>query len=525
MFRNTSVGMRLVYLIAFNSLLLIGIGIAALVAIRQSNEAMRHIYGSQLAASKLLADARSNQMLVRVLLDQAAFAPDSPEMAKRIAGAEGFMQKSIEAWAAYNALDHSAEEQRLAEEVGAKRDAFFNNGVKPLVEALRNGDRDAIGRYVMETIPALDRELNARGGELAAMQLASAKSEYDTSQDNYRMFMQGAAVLITLGVLLGIGVAWLIRASIVRPLAEMLSQFEKIAVGDLSADIPSAGRNEIGRLMDGLRRMQQSLSAMVRDLRSGSSQIATASQEIATGNTDLSQRTEEQAASLQQTAANMERLAETVKQNASSARQASALSVDASAIAAEGGRVVNQVIETMGNINTASTKIVDIIAVIEGIAFQTNILALNAAVEAARAGEQGRGFAVVASEVRTLAQRSSGAAKEIKDLINNSVAQVANGTALVDQAGQTMEKMVDAVQRVERIMAEISRASAEQSSGIGQMATAISQMDSVTQQNAALVEEAAAVAESLEEQAARLNEAVAAFRLSQLDDRKLLVVH
>ena len=523
MFRNTSVGMRLVYLIAFNSMLLIGTGIAALMALKQSNEVTRHIYSSQLTASKLLADARSNQVLVRVLLDQAAFAPDAPDAATRITAAESFMQKSHEAWTAYSAMERSAEEQRLAAEVSARRDAFFNDGVKPLVSALRSGDRDAIGRHVMATIPALDRQLNARGSELAAMQLASAKTEYDTSQDNYSMFMRGAIGFIIFGVLLGIGVASLIRASIVQPLAEMMTHFDRIAVGDLSAHIPPAGRNEIGRLMEGLRRMQHSLSAMVHDLRAGSSLIATASQEIASGNADLSQRTEEQAASLQQTAASMERLAETVKQNANSARQASTFSVDASSIAAEGGRVVHQVVDTMKNINAASTKIVDIIGVIEGIAFQTNILALNAAVEAARAGEQGRGFAVVASEVRTLAQRSSGAAKEIKELINNSVTQVANGTALVDQAGQTMDKIVGAVGRVENIMVEISKASAEQSDGIDQVAIAISQMDSVTQQNAALVEEAAAVAESLEEQARKLNDAVAAFRLARLDDKSLLL--
>jgi len=513
MFRNTTVGMRLVYLIAFNSLMLVVAGLASLAALNRSNEVTRHIYTNQLAASAHLADARSNQVLVRVLLDQAAFAPESPEAIKRVTAAQGFMQKSNEAWEAYGKLQHTAEEKALAAEVGQRRDAFFNTGVAGLIKALQAGDKEGLAKHVMEIVPALDRELNSRGGELAARQIDSARREYAASQEEFERFMRYAIGLIALGVLLGAGVAWQIRKSIVKPLGDMMVQFDRIASGDLSGNIGDAGRNEIGHLMNGLQRMQASLSRMVGDLRSGSGLIATATSEIAMGNADLSQRTEEQAASLQETASSMENLALTVRQNADNARQASALSLEASSIAKEGGEVVSQVVQTMDGINNASGRIVDIISVIEGIAFQTNILALNAAVEAARAGEQGKGFAVVASEVRNLAHRSAAAAKEIKELIDNSVRQVSEGTVMVDRAGQTMERIVNAVAKVEGIMSEISRASVEQSTGIDQVSLAVSQMDSVTQQNAALVEQAAAAAESLEEQAEKLNRAVAEFRL------------
>ncbi|MBP9871707.1 MAG: methyl-accepting chemotaxis protein, partial [Nitrosomonas sp.] len=266
--------------------------------------------------------------------------------------------------------------------------------------------------------------------------------------------------------------------------------------------------------LQALKTMNENLQDLVGKVRMSTDQISTASGEIATGNSDLSQRTEEQASSLEETASSMEELTSTVKQNADNARQANQLASGASEIAAKGGTVVGQVVETMSSINESSKKIVDIISVIDGIAFQTNILALNAAVEAARAGEQGRGFAVVATEVRTLAQRSAAAAKEIKELINDSVNKVEDGTRLVDEAGSTMNEIVIAVKRVTDIMSEISAASQEQSSGIEQINQAVTQMDEVTQQNAALVEEAAAAAESMQEQAQALTQAVTRFKLS-----------
>ena len=309
---------------------------------------------------------------------------------------------------------------------------------------------------------------------------------------------------------------YLVRA-ITGPLGAAVGLARRVADGDLSARIEVDSRNEFGQLLGALRDMTASLSGIVGEVRSGSDVIATASSQIAAGNMDLSSRTEQQASAIEETAASVEELTTTVRQNADNARQANNLAATASDVATRGGAVVAEVVDTMGAINESARKIVDIIAVIDGIAFQTNILALNAAVEAARAGEQGRGFAVVASEVRNLAQRSASAAKEIKALITDSVDKVDSGSRLVGQAGATMEDIVQSVRRVADIMAEITAATSEQSAGIEQIHQAISQMDQVTQQNAALVEEAASAAQSLQESAAGLAERVSVFRVEEAE--------
>jgi methyl-accepting chemotaxis protein len=329
-----------------------------------------------------------------------------------------------------------------------------------------------------------------------------------------RMLM---AALAAAAVVFAALFAWLLGRSITRPLQQAVDIARTIAGGDLSRKVGVHGRDETGQLMLALQEMTASLVGIVNNVRHGTDSIAVSSREIAAGNLDLSSRTEQQASSLEETASAMEELTATVKQNADNARQANQLALTASGVASEGGQVVDKVVDTMGAIDASSRKIVDIISVIDGIAFQTNILALNAAVEAARAGEQGRGFAVVAAEVRSLAQRSAAAAREIKGLIGDSVDKVEAGGKLVRQAGATIREVVASVQRVTDIMAEIAAASNEQSAGIEQVNHAISQMDQVTQQNAALVEEAAAAAGSMQEQAANLAGVVGTFRLDAAD--------
>ncbi|MBL0140570.1 MAG: HAMP domain-containing protein [Betaproteobacteria bacterium] len=352
---------------------------------------------------------------------------------------------------------------------------------------------------------------------LLPLKEAGAKATYERSSALNATLTSASVVLaaVLIGLILVV-VIWVMR-SITKSLDEAVNVARQVAGGDLTTAIVVDRRDELGKLLQALGEMQDALRRVVGDVRSSVQDIATASIEIAQGNADLSSRTEEQASSLEETASSMEELTSTVKQNAGNAQQANELAAGASSVAVRGGKVVSQVVETMDGISQSSRKIADIIGVIDGIAFQTNILALNAAVEAARAGEQGRGFAVVASEVRSLAQRSAEAAKEIKSLIQDSVGKVEFGARLVDEAGKTMDEIVTSVKRVTDIMTDITAASQEQSSGIMQVNRAITQMDQVTQQNAALVQEASAAAESLKGQSSRLSQAVAVFRLG--DDR------
>jgi methyl-accepting chemotaxis protein len=344
--------------------------------------------------------------------------------------------------------------------------------------------------------------------ELMNKAAKESEEEYNTARI-LMLSLAGGALLLALFVAIAI------TRSITRPLNDAVKIAETVASGDLTSRIEVRSKDETGQLMQALKNMNESLVSIVGQVRTGTDTIATASAQIASGNQDLSSRTEQQASSLEETASSMEELTSTVRQNADNARQANQLAVTASDIAVKGGTVVSQVVDTMDAINTSSKKIVDIISVIDGIAFQTNILALNAAVEAARAGEQGRGFAVVAAEVRNLAQRSASAAREIKGLIDDSVEKVESGSKLVADAGTTMQEIVGSIQRVTDIMGEITAASVEQSDGIEQVNQAIVQMDQVTQQNAALVEEAAAAAESLQDQAKNLVDVVSVFRTGQ----------
>ncbi|MEN5400333.1 methyl-accepting chemotaxis protein [Achromobacter xylosoxidans] len=400
---------------------------------------------------------------------------------------------------------------RLLEDVRGRYVKSFQ-GVGAL---LKRGERDAARqRLLEETLPLLDG-LQDRVIEISRIQSAEM---VDAGADSQRVIDNAGMlnlILSGLAVVLGGLFAWRVSKSITAPLAQAVSVAETVARGDLGQPIHAVTRDETGRLLRALHDMQDKLAGAVRTIRAGSETISSAAGQIAAGNTDLSSRTEEQAASLEETAASMEELASTVKQNADNARQANQLAASASEVAQRGGAVVSAVVSTMGDISASSRKISEIVSVIDGIAFQTNILALNAAVEAARAGEQGKGFAVVAGEVRSLAQRSAQAAREVKTLIEASVSKVAEGAGQAENAGTTMQEVVASVKRVTDIMGEIAAASQEQASGIEQVNRAVSQMDEVTQQNAALVEEAAAAAGSMQDQAHALVRAVGVFRLSE----------
>jgi methyl-accepting chemotaxis protein len=399
--------------------------------------------------------------------------------------------------------------------IGTARQAYLSSRTQVITDIKAGRANDAQQKLLSEQVPRESAYLNAVQA-LIDFVANQVNIDRDASAASYVNGRDLVMVLAALAVAVGAGCSVLVTRSIVRPLQTAVDAASKVAQGQLRVRLDTLGRDETGQLLQSLHAMTESLAGTVGEIRAGAEQVMTGAQQIARGNDDLSQRTEEQASSLQQTAASMEQLSITVKQNAEGAKHANVLAAKASSTAARGGRVVEKVVETMQGISASSQKVVDIISVIEGIAFQTNILALNAAVEAARAGEQGRGFAVVAGEVRSLAQRSAGAAKEIKELIEESVGRVANGTELVAETGQTMEEIVSSVQHVADIISEIASASDEQTAGIDQVSRAVTQMDQVTQQNAALVEQSAAAAQSLEQQAVKLGDAVAVFKTGDM---------
>ena len=462
------------------------------------------------AANFINATTRTNARLTMALLITDS-ADKVMDLNRRIDQNKIQIDKAM---ATLDKLIYREDGRAMLQDIKEKRGRFVVsfNKVRKLVA---NGQREqAIKVMNEETAQAID----ALQAPITALSDLQRRIVTESSQIVQGKIQQAQAMMLCLaliGLLTGVSAAKLISRSVTLPLNQAVKLAQRVAAGDLSGRVEFKGDDELSRLLQSLQDMNGSLIQIVSDVRSGSSSISTATSEIATGNMDLSQRTEEQASSLQEIAASLEQLTATVQQNLESGRYANQIAGSAADVALKGGNVVAQVVHTMDAINESSRKIADIIGIIDGIAFQTNILALNAAVEAARAGEQGRGFAVVASEVRSLAGRSASAAKEIKDLINHSVGNVAEGCKLVEQAGSTMDEIVVSVRRVADIMHDLTTAAHEQSSGISQINQAMGQMDQVTQGNAALVEQAAAAAQSLEHQARSLVASVDVFKLEE----------
>ncbi|MCY7307876.1 MAG: methyl-accepting chemotaxis protein [Rhodoferax sp.] len=515
---NLKISTRLMLLIGMLCALLIAIGALGLYGITQSNAALQRVYEDRTVPTAQLGEIRALQLGNRLAINIALISPTPELIAHYTAMVEANMDKISSVWAAYMATTLTPEEAKLAQRTAEHRAKFVQEGLKPALARFRANDLKAVEQLMVEKIRPLSRPVEADLDALVQLQIDGAKKEFTAATASFATIRTVSMALIAVGLLFAGLFGFVMVRSIGRQLGAEPGQAaalaQGVAEGDLSAQI-DLRPGDTTSLMAQLKAMQDSLAKVVNNVRGNAEGVATASAQIAQGNIDLSSRTEEQASALEQTAASMEELSSTVKQNADNARQGNQLAQSASSVAVKGGEVVGQVVETMKGINEASRKISDIIGVIDGIAFQTNILALNAAVEAARAGEQGRGFAVVASEVRSLAGRSADAAKEIKGLISTSVERVAHGTALVDQAGVTMTEVVSSIKRVTDIMGEISAASSEQSAGVAQVGEAVTQMDQATQQNAALVEESAAAAESLKGQAQQLVQAVAVFKLGQ----------
>jgi len=511
---NLKISTRLMLLIGMLSALLAAIGALGMYGISQSNTALKYVYENRTVPTGQLGEIKTLLLRNRLAIANALITPTPEVIKERTAQVETNAAAIGKIWDTYMATTLNAEEEQLAKAFAEDRKRFVQEGLMPAVVALRANDMKEAQRVVVEKIRPLFEPVEKSSNALAKLQLDEAGKEYAEAVARYDTIRIVSIASIVVGLLFGGLFGWFTVRSITVPMNRARDAAERVADGDLTVDLRSEGKDETAQLLGALSNMKDNLTRIVGGVRQNAEGVATASAQIAQGNNDLSSRTEEQASALEQTAASMEELSSTVKQNADNARQGNQLAQSASTVAVKGGEVVGQVVETMKGINDSSRKIADIIQVIDGIAFQTNILALNAAVEAARAGEQGRGFAVVASEVRSLAGRSADAAKEIKGLITASVERVEQGSALVDQAGATMSEVVSAIKRVTDIMGEISAASTEQSSGVAQIGEAVTQMDQATQQNAALVEESAAAAESLKAQAQQLVQAVSVFKLA-----------
>jgi methyl-accepting chemotaxis protein-1 (serine sensor receptor) len=513
MFANLTIRTRLIGTMALLGLLIIFIGVRGIQALHTSNDVLKDVNSNAMVSMKAIYEAQIQIDRARLSLDRIAMAPDAANVPETLKRTQDFIDNSDKLWKTYYSLPFGEGEKALADQVAAQREALIKQGILVAIKAITDKNKPEIDRMMLSEVTRLFRLYTDSSEKLTTYQLKSTTEQYEASQAAYQRNLTLAIAAIVIGIALAAFSGLLLLRAVMGPLNQALTLFNAMADGNLANRIEHGRKDEMGAMMEGLGAMQERLADTVRSVREGSDAIATASSEIAAGNLDLSRRTEQQAASLEETASSLEELTSTVRQNSDNARQANTLASSASDIAIKGGELVSRVIGTMGSITESSDKIADIIGVIDGIAFQTNILALNAAVEAARAGEQGRGFAVVATEVRNLAQRSAAAAKDIKALITDSVEKVGSGSALVNEAGTTMEEIVTSVKRVTDIISEISSAGREQEIGIEQINTAVAEMDTVTQQNAALVEQAAAASQAMQEQAVKLAEMVAVFQV------------
>lgn len=510
---NLKISIRLGFGFAVILAMLIAVGTVSLNELRHMNEELELIVEKESLAlnlvNNLALDIGEKERLIRSLMlyddeeRQQRTIADWRRRASEVASNLGALEEALRE---INQLD-------AIEGLSSSRGAV-HQAMETVINRFNRGEpRSVLIDYIESNVRPLGQDVRTELNDAKNSIEASVREAADRAAAGYEASRNQVIILILVAVAIGAGLAFWLSKSIVVPIREAVAGAQAVAGGDLNGDQRSKNRDETGQLLNALADMRDSLRRIVGNIREGVDTINTASSEIAVGNTDLSQRTEEQASSLEETAASMEELTSTVRQNADNARQANSLARTASENADKGGDVVDEVVKRMAEIRDGSRKMSEIISVIDGIAFQTNILALNAAVEAARAGEQGRGFAVVATEVRSLAQRSASAAKDIKSLIETSVDNINSGSELADKAGDSMDEIVTSIKKVTDIIGEISAASDEQSAGIDQINQAVSQMDEVTQQNAALVEESAAAAESLQSQAEELEVSVSEFRL------------
>ena len=512
---NLKLGFRLALGFGLVLVLMTALTLAAYVGLSDTNDDLHTVTDNSVPSLQVVADLKTTSLDLR-RFEYNHLVSDDPARLQAMDQAIAKHQADlVQAFKAYEPLVSNDQDRALWQAARADAEQYVSQwkDIQELSSQVGGAGKPLAEERMTGESRAHFERLQGNLDKLWTFNVDFAAQAEKAAAVSYQQALWTVLALAAVAMAIGLVSAVLITRSIVRPINEAVGIAEHIAGGDLTQKITVNSRDETGQLLAAMQKMQNALATLVTSVRQNAEGVATASAQIAQGNQDLSSRTEQQASALEETSASMEQMGSTASQNADNARAASQLAASASSVAVQGGEVVSQVVSTMREIQHSSQKISDIIGTIDGIAFQTNILALNAAVEAARAGEQGRGFAVVAGEVRTLAQRSAEAAKEIKQLINASVERVEQGTGLVDQAGNTMQEVVRSIQRVTDIVGEISSASQEQNAGVGQVSEAVSQMDQATQQNAALVEESAAAASSLRSQAEQLVQAVAVFRL------------